>query len=506
MIKKFTLILIFLILLFSLFFRFYDLNMDPFPYNTYGMGYIDEGGYIHNARNKVIFDQWELEGDSWNPLYLSPLFTYLEYFSFSKLGVSSFSMRIVSALLGIISILIANLLIMKRNFRAGLFFLILSSINIMLIVYSRVATLQSLLLFFIFLILGLIVYDIKLSWMVVGFLVPCLFFSKFTSLFFIAAIPLSLLLYYWKYKQKQTLKNMGYFVLGGIISSILWLFWLIPNFKSWFFMAKMMSHPVGPTLFKLLAAPLHFLKFSLINPLIVVLAGVSIFFTIYYLRKKREIPFLDFFLLISLVMFLFHLLVIDFFLRRWVLIVPIILLIAALFISRIKGIKFYFSHSLFKINKKTIIGFILAIYLILNLAQLAGYFGQLATNENEIHTVVSNSKEISEHIPPGANVYGLMAMALNSENQIKPYYIYQKSLHVDTEAYILPLFKEKKINYAILRFDLNNNQDLKRNDLNLEESELYNHIGENFEIIKILDGKNWLDNSLGMKIYIYRRS
>ena len=138
--------------------RFYDLNMDSFPYDEYGTSWFDEG-YIHNARNNALFGNWTLEGDLWNPMYISPVFTYMEFISFTFFGVNTFAMRFIIAFLSVISILIAGLLIMSRRFKEGIVYIILLSGNIMLIAFSRVAMIESILLFFILIIIGLIVYN-----------------------------------------------------------------------------------------------------------------------------------------------------------------------------------------------------------------------------------------------------------------------------------------------------------------------------------------------------------
>ena len=49
---------------------------DPPWLSTIGITWHDEGVWAHNARNKVLFGQWQL--DQWNPMYVSPAFTGLE--------------------------------------------------------------------------------------------------------------------------------------------------------------------------------------------------------------------------------------------------------------------------------------------------------------------------------------------------------------------------------------------------------------------------------------------
>ena len=50
---------------------------DP-PWNpTVGIVWHDEGAWVHNARNRALFGAWSQ--DAWNPMYIAPVFTGLEY-------------------------------------------------------------------------------------------------------------------------------------------------------------------------------------------------------------------------------------------------------------------------------------------------------------------------------------------------------------------------------------------------------------------------------------------
>jgi len=58
---------------------------DPPWRTTVGVVWHDEGAWVHNARNKALFGQWRL--DEWNPVFVAPVFTALEYVSFAAFGV-----------------------------------------------------------------------------------------------------------------------------------------------------------------------------------------------------------------------------------------------------------------------------------------------------------------------------------------------------------------------------------------------------------------------------------
>src|SRR5262249_50919317 len=80
---------------------------DP-PWRTsVGVVWHDEGPWVHNARNKALFGVWSL--DKWNPMYIAPVFTGLEYLSFEAFGVGVRQARVVPAATGIVSVLLLSL-------------------------------------------------------------------------------------------------------------------------------------------------------------------------------------------------------------------------------------------------------------------------------------------------------------------------------------------------------------------------------------------------------------
>ncbi len=487
--------------------RFYDLTLDPISYNEYGIAYVDEGGYVNNARNKVLFGTWKIEEDPWlwNSMYISPIFTYLEYLSFKSLGVSTITMRLVPALMGVISIMVASFFLMRRNGKTGLIYLILLGINTMLIIYSRIATLQSMVLFFILIILGFIINDKKWSWFATGFLLPALIFSNLTSIFFIAAIPLSLLLYYWLYRQKETILKLCCVIAGAILSSLLWLVWFLPNFQGWWIMNFSIGHRIYFNVYKLMAVIQHFLKFSFLNQLVTVIAIFSLVLIIRDLLKKKKVFFMDLFLTTCIFLFLLQASTVDFFLRRWVFLLPIILLISARFIAKIKEFNFSFRNKPFKFSQNTAVILLIVIYIAFSIAPLAEHFGQSINNYNQSHIVYTNSKELNMFLPPGTPVFSNIATAMSYENKIKPYFIYEKNRYIDYEEKILPYLTSQKVDYALLREDLCNENDLKKGTIDLTKQIAHRYIRDNFKIVKTWNSKDWASGGLYMKMHLYQR-
>lgn len=80
---------------------------DP-PWNpTVGIVWHDEGAWVHNARNRALFGTWSL--DRWNPMYVAPVFTGVEYASFATFGVGTWQARLGPEALGVLSVLLLAL-------------------------------------------------------------------------------------------------------------------------------------------------------------------------------------------------------------------------------------------------------------------------------------------------------------------------------------------------------------------------------------------------------------
>ena len=500
-------ILAMLVVLISLAARLYDLKMDPFAYNEYGTSWGDEGHWVHQARNKVLFGNWELEGHTTNPMYISPVFNYLEYISFKTLDVSTFSTRIVPAVLGIISVLFASFLLFLKNKKEGIVYFIFLSINTMLVAYSRVGMLESAVLFFVLIILGLVIYDKYYSWALAGFFAPFLFFSKMTSMFFIMAVPVSVVLYYLLYRQKQTLRNFYYLLVGGLISSVLWLFWMIPNFEGWYFMNfGSYNSYIFMTLTKPIGSIFFLLQYSLINQLISIIVLVWIFFTARSLIKREKVEYLDFFLIAVLFLFYLQTTVADLALRRFVVIVPILLLISTRLICKIQDFGINLNNNKIKISGNKVIFLLVFVYVLINFIQLGTYFYELRLDYEGAHTHIRNSKEINNYIPAGSRVYGSLAASLALESNIKPYFTFDYRDNPHNINQLLPMLSDGEMPYAILDRNIFDISDIeKKRKIKLDESKVLTYITNNFEIIGVLNGKDPRDNSLSRKIYIYKK-
>jgi hypothetical protein len=130
---------------------------DPPWRSTVGVVWHDEGAWVHNARNKVLFGAWRQ--DEWNPVFIAPVFTALEYVSFRALGVGVRQARLVSELAGLLSVLLLALGVRRvagrtsaspgAAARAGLIAGALLATNYVYVMYNRAAIMEALMAAFI---------------------------------------------------------------------------------------------------------------------------------------------------------------------------------------------------------------------------------------------------------------------------------------------------------------------------------------------------------------------
>ena len=111
---------------------------DPPTHATVGVVWHDEGAWTHNARNKALFGEWSL--DAWNPMFIAPVFTALEYASFSAFGVGVRQARLVPALLGLLSVPLLALGVARlAGARAGTIAGVLLATNYVYVMWNRAA-------------------------------------------------------------------------------------------------------------------------------------------------------------------------------------------------------------------------------------------------------------------------------------------------------------------------------------------------------------------------------
>jgi dolichyl-phosphate-mannose-protein mannosyltransferase len=166
------------------------LRADP-PTSGVGIVWHDEGAWVHNARNRALWNAWRT--DQWNPVFIAPVFTALEYTAFETLGVGTWQARTVPVFSGLLAIglLVAGLHTVGGR-GAALLGAVLLATNYVFVMWNRAALLESTMIAFIVAAWGF--YAMAERRPVLGALAGAsavlAWFSKAAAAFFIAALVL----------------------------------------------------------------------------------------------------------------------------------------------------------------------------------------------------------------------------------------------------------------------------------------------------------------------------
>jgi 4-amino-4-deoxy-L-arabinose transferase-like glycosyltransferase len=216
---------------------------DPPWHTTVGVVWHDEGAWVHNARNRALWGVWTL--DAWNPLYVAPVFTLLEYLSFSAFGVGLWQARLVSMVLGAASV--ALLALGTRQIAgntAGLIAGALAATNYVYVMYSRAALMEASMAAFI--VAAWYCYvraQDRPAWgAIAGVFALLAFFTKAAAAFFVAALALEASLAWllarrsaFAVPRRVALAVMGGLAAGGVAALALFVGpnWTDYQFYNW---------------------------------------------------------------------------------------------------------------------------------------------------------------------------------------------------------------------------------------------------------------------------------
>ena len=168
---------------------------DPPWHATVGIVWHDEGAWVHNARNRALWGQWSL--DAWNPMFIAPVFTALEYASFATFGVGLWQARLVSQVAGVASVLLLALGTARVAGRtAGLLAGALAASNYVYVMYNRAALMEATMV--AFMVAAWFFYTLaqrRAGWgAAAGICALLAFFTKAAAAFFVAALGFDALL------------------------------------------------------------------------------------------------------------------------------------------------------------------------------------------------------------------------------------------------------------------------------------------------------------------------
>jgi 4-amino-4-deoxy-L-arabinose transferase-like glycosyltransferase len=118
------------------------LTADPPTQPGIGIVWHDEGAWVHNARNRVLWGEWRT--DEWNPVFVAPVFTALEYAAFRAFGVGTWQARTVPVASGLAAVVLLMAgLAAAGGRRAALIGGTLLGANYVFVMWNRAALMES---------------------------------------------------------------------------------------------------------------------------------------------------------------------------------------------------------------------------------------------------------------------------------------------------------------------------------------------------------------------------
>jgi 4-amino-4-deoxy-L-arabinose transferase-like glycosyltransferase len=184
------------------------LTSDPPTHAPVGIVWHDEGPWVHNARNRVLWGTWRT--DNWNPVFIAPVFTGLEFVAFSAAGVGTWQARTVPVASGLAAIALLGVgLGVLAGRRAGIIGALLLATNYTFVMWNRAALMESTMT--ALLVASWAAYALSgrrpVAGVLAGVCAVLAFFTKASAVFFIAALSvdalLTLALAYWPSLRKS---------------------------------------------------------------------------------------------------------------------------------------------------------------------------------------------------------------------------------------------------------------------------------------------------------------
>jgi len=236
-------IIVILVLVFSFGLRIYAPHADlPENISFSGSVYTDEGNQCHNSRSKILFGDWY--PDDWRITHYNPVIPYFKYMLFKIFGIGLLQVRMVSHFFALFSLIIF-FFTLRTYFGFGFTVLgtFLFGINYLLIMFSKIGTFETPMIFWILLSLFFIEkfrhshksYLLFFS----GASAYMAFIFKNTAAHFIP-VPILAYILFIIFTEKKTnpgfkagLKNLAYIVMGILMVLMLWVvLFYIPN-REW---------------------------------------------------------------------------------------------------------------------------------------------------------------------------------------------------------------------------------------------------------------------------------
>ncbi len=167
------------------------LTADPPVRRSVGIVWHDEGAWVHNARNQALWGTWRT--DEWNPVFVAPVFTALEYGAFAALGVGTWQARVVPALSGLAAVACLMLALhVLAGRRAAVIGGSLLATNYAFVMWNRAALMESTMsMWMVAAWMAWALADRRPWWgAVAGVAAVAAFFTKAAAAFFVAALAI----------------------------------------------------------------------------------------------------------------------------------------------------------------------------------------------------------------------------------------------------------------------------------------------------------------------------
>ena len=210
-----------------------------------GIVWHDEGAWVHNARNKALLGEWSV--DAWNPMFIAPVFTGLEYLAFSAFGVGVRQARLVPEVLGWLSVLLLGLGVARLAGRpAGLMAAALLATNYVYVMWNRAALMEAPMTAFMVAAWYCYARSVEsFRWVWGAALCAFLaYLTKAAAAFFVAAIAVDALLAFiwWKRQDAQARQHGTHTLVALTVCGAVALgTFVIPNWQDYWFYNVQMS-------------------------------------------------------------------------------------------------------------------------------------------------------------------------------------------------------------------------------------------------------------------------
>jgi 4-amino-4-deoxy-L-arabinose transferase-like glycosyltransferase len=227
---------------------------DPPTHATVGVVWHDEGAWVHNARNRVLWGTWRT--DNWNPMFIAPVFTALEAGAFGLFGVGTWQARTVPAVSGLAAIaLLAAGLATLGGRRAAVIGALLLATNYVFVMWNRAALMESTMTSLI--VASWAAYAVAarrpLAGLAAGSAAVLAVFTKASAVFFVGAIGLDAAFTIGSSRVLQTRSRLdtgspavpraAWWTLAGVVLTIalVAMVFVLPNWSEYRFYNWQMS-------------------------------------------------------------------------------------------------------------------------------------------------------------------------------------------------------------------------------------------------------------------------